>query len=281
MAAKRVTLLHPGEMGAAVGACLRGRGVRVLWVSDGRSAATHLRASASDLEEMPRLEEALESDIVLAICPPHGAVDLAASVARAGFRGIYVDANAIAPATTREIGRLIEAAGATFVDGGIVGPPPNKERRTRLYLAGPSGEEVAELFRSTDLQTIFLEDAIGAASALKMCYAAWTKGTTALLLNIRALARSEGIDARLIEEWGRSQPRALQQCDTVSAAAKKAWRWVAEMQEIAASFEAAELPGGFHQAAAEVYNRLNDFQSCTGTPTLDEMIAKLQQSQSS
>jgi 3-hydroxyisobutyrate dehydrogenase-like beta-hydroxyacid dehydrogenase len=282
MAQKRVTLLHPGEMGAAVGACLRGRGLRVLWVSDGRGAATRARASASDLKEMPCLEEALEAtDIVLSICPPHGAVDLAASVARAGFHGIYVDANAIAPATTREIGRLIEAAGATFVDGGIVGPPPNKERRTRLYLAGPSGEEVAALFRSTDLQAIFLEDAVGTASALKMCYAAWTKGTTALLLNIRALAQSEGIDGRLIQEWSLSQPRALQQCDTVSAAARKAWRWVAEMEEIAASFEAVKLPGGFHHAAADVYNRLTDFRSYTGTPTLDEMIAKLQQSEKS
>jgi 3-hydroxyisobutyrate dehydrogenase-like beta-hydroxyacid dehydrogenase len=279
MAPKGIALLHPGEMGAAVGACLRERGLRVLWVSDGRSAATRARASASGLEETARLKDALEAaDIVLSICPPHGAVDLAATVAQAGFHGVYVDANAIAPATTRNIGRLIEAAGATFVDGGIIGPPPAAERRTRLYLAGPSAEEVAALFRSTHLQAIALEDAVGAASALKMCYAAWSKGTTALLVSIRALAQSEGIDARLLQEWSLSRPGVLRQSDTVPTAARKAWRWVAEMEEIAASFEAARLPGGFHRAAADIYSRLADFKDHTGKPALAEVIATLQQS---
>jgi len=277
MAPKCITLLHPGEMGAAVGACLRERGLRVLWVSDGRSASTRARACASALQEA-RLEDALdESDIVLSICPPHGAVDVAANVAKTGFRGIYVDANAIAPTTTRKVGRLVEAAGATFVDGAIIGPPPTSERRTRLYLAGPSREEVAALFHSTHLQAIAIEDAVGAASALKMCYAAWSKGTTALLVNIRALAQSEGVDAHLLQEWNLSQPGPLRQSDVVSASARKAWRWVAEMEEIAASFEAAQLPGGFHHAAADVYRRLLDFKEQATTPALPAVLAKVRQ----
>jgi hypothetical protein len=227
---------------------------------------------------MTRLEDALDaSDIVLSICPPHGAVDVAANVAKTGFRGIYVDANAIAPTTTRKVGRLVEAAGATFVDGAIIGPPPTSERRTRLYLAGPSREEVAALFHSTHLQAIAIEDAVGAASALKMCYAAWSKGTTALLVGIRALAQSEGVDAHLLQEWSLSQPGPLRQSDMVPATARKAWRWVAEMEEIAASFEAAQLPGGFHHAAADVYRRLLDFKGQTATPALPAVVAKVRQ----
>jgi hypothetical protein len=278
MAPKSATLLHPGEMGAAVGACLRGRGMRVLWVSEGRSPATRARARAAALEEMPRLEDALErADIVLSICPPHSAVAVAAAVAQTRFRGIYVDANAIAPMTARKIGRLIEAAGASFVDGAIIGPPPTSERRTRLYLAGSSREEVAALFQSTDLQTITLDDPPGTASALKMCYAAWSKGTTALLASIRALAQSEGVDARLLHEWSLSNPGPLQQSDKIPGTARKAWRWVAEMEEIAASFEAAQLSGGFHRAAADVYGRLADFKEHATTPALAAVIAKLLQ----
>lgn len=276
MAPKSITLLHPGEMGAAVGACLTGRGLRVQWVSYGRSAATRARACASSLQEIAGLEDAIAAaDIVLSICPPHGAVDVAATVAKTGFRGIYVDANAIAPTTTRKIGRLVEAAGASFVDGAIIGPPPTSQHRTRLYLAGHSREEVAALFHSTRLQAIALEDAVGAASALKMCYAAWSKGTTALLANIRALAQSEGVDARLLQEWSLSNPGPLQQSDRIPAAAEKAWRWVAEMEEIAASFEAAQLPGGFHRAAADVYCRLVDFRQRPVPPALAEVIAQL------
>jgi 3-hydroxyisobutyrate dehydrogenase-like beta-hydroxyacid dehydrogenase len=278
MARKSIALLHPGEMGTAVGACLRGRGHRVLWVSEGRSATTRARATASGFEEMPNLNVALQAaNIVLSICPPHGAVEVARRVANAGFRGIFVDANAIARATACEIGEQLEAAGATFVDGGIIGPPPVSDRRARLYVAGPSREEVAALFASTPLQALALEGPVGAASALKMCYAAWTKGTTALLASIRALAQAEGVDARLLEEWNLSLPGVTKQSDAAAAKASKAWRWVAEMEEIAASFEAAGLPGGFHRAAAEVYSRLANFKDHAGTPALAEIVAALHQ----
>src|SRR6266511_3626715 len=122
---KTVALLHPGEMGAAIGACLGGRGLRVVWASAGRSAATRSRAKAAGLEDLGPLERALgAANIVLSVCPPHGALALAREVAGHGFSGIYIDANAISPATVRNIGRLVEASKATFVDGGIIGPPP-------------------------------------------------------------------------------------------------------------------------------------------------------------
>ncbi len=185
-----IALLHPGEMGAAVGACLVARGLRVLWVSQGRSPATRARAQAAGLEQCETLDRALAAAaVVLSVCPPHGAVDLARAVAaKKNFRGIFVDANAIAPASAREIGRVIEAAGASFVDGGIIGPPPDAPGRTRLYLSGSAREQIVALFASTHVQAIALDGEIGAASALKMAYAAWTKGSTALVAAIRALA---------------------------------------------------------------------------------------------
>jgi 3-hydroxyisobutyrate dehydrogenase-like beta-hydroxyacid dehydrogenase len=272
-----IALLHPGEMGAALGACLVSRGLRVVWVSQGRSAATRKRAEAAGLEACETLDRVLAAaEVVLSVCPPHGALDLARAVAgKRNFRGIFVDANAIAPASAREIARVIEAAGASFVDGGIIGPPPAAPGRTRLYLCGGAREKIAALFASTHVQAIALDGDVGAASALKMAYAAWTKGSTALIAAIRALAQSEGVDVSLIEEWKLSQPQLLRESDAVPGKVRKAWRWVAEMEEIAASFEAAGLPGGFHHAAAEIYGRLAAFKDSAAPPPLDEVTEAL------
>lgn len=264
-----VALLHPGEMGAAVGACLVAGGLRVAWASAGRSPATRRRAEAAGLEDLGSLEGALAAaQVVLSVCPPHGALELAREVARAGFRGTYVDANAIAPATAREVARSVEAAGAAFVDGGIIGPPPGPGKSTRLYLSGGRAAEVAAMFAGNRMPATVLDGAAGAASALKACYAAWTKGATALLAIIRTLARQEGVEETLLAEWKLSQPELPRRSEAIVANARKAWRWVGEMEEIAASFEAAGLPGGFHLAAAEVYRRLEDFKDVAAPPSL-------------
>src|SRR5207253_2747791 len=165
------------------------------------------------------------------------------------------------------------AAGASFVDGGIVGQPPTKGATSRLYLCGGKAADVAALFAGTGMQAILLEGPPGAASALKACYAAWTKGATALLAGIRALAAHEGVDAALLEEWKRSQPDLPKRSEYVATTARKAWRWVGEMEEIAASFEAAGLPGGFHLAAADLYRRLEGFKDGTTAPALAEVTA--------
>jgi 3-hydroxyisobutyrate dehydrogenase-like beta-hydroxyacid dehydrogenase len=239
-----VGLLHPGEMGAAVGAVLRGQGNRVVWASEGRSAETRARAEASGLEDVGTVAEAARSDVVFSICPPHAALDVARSLE--GFGGVYVDANAVSPATAAHVA---EAVGE-FVDGGIVGPPPREPGTTRLYLSGSQAGTVAELFRGSALEPRVVPN----ASAVKMAYAAWTKGTAAMLLAIRELARREGVEEALLAEWDLSQPRLRERYDrALRSADAKGWRWVGEMEEIAASFEADGLPGGFHRAAAEVY----------------------------
>jgi 3-hydroxyisobutyrate dehydrogenase-like beta-hydroxyacid dehydrogenase len=230
-----VGLLHPGEMGAAVGACADGE---VVWASEDRSEATHARANEfRDVGTVRALVD--EADLILSICPPHAAVDVARACS--GFAGIYVDANAISPQRAREVAALQRR----FVDGGIIGGPPTQPGTT-LYLSGDAAAEVASLFDGSPLLTRVVAD----ASAVKMAYAAWSKGTTALLLAIRDVARAYGIE----DEWRLAAPELVEKLPRAEGAkAKKGWRWVGEMEEIADTFAAAGQPDGFHRAAAEVY----------------------------
>lgn len=247
-----VGLLHPGEMGAAVGSALRGAGVEVLWASEGRSTATSERAGRARLEDAGSVAELCRrADLILSLCPPHAAHDVAGSVEP--FGGIYVDANAISPATTREIAARMPR----FVDGGVIGPPPREPDSTRLYLSGREAGIVAGLFSGTPLEAKAIGDEPGAASALKMAYAAWTKGSAALLLACRATAEADGVGDALLAEWRMSLPELDRRLDGAARSALgKGWRWVGEMEEIAKTFGAAGLPPGFHEAAAEVYRRV-------------------------
>jgi 3-hydroxyisobutyrate dehydrogenase-like beta-hydroxyacid dehydrogenase len=249
-----VGLLHPGEMGAVIGAALRARDVPVLWASEGRSPATARRAEAAELEDAGSVEAlARRSEVILSVCPPHAALEVARSVA--DFAGTYLDATAVSPTTARAVAATVTRC----VDGGIVGPPPVEAGSTRLYLSGLEAPLVAGLFEGTPLDARLVSDEIGAASAVKMAYAAWTKGTAALLLAVRSLARSEGVEETLLEEWALSIPELPDQSIRAArSAARKGWRWVGEMEEIAATFAADDLPDGFHLAAAEVFRAVAD-----------------------
>jgi 3-hydroxyisobutyrate dehydrogenase-like beta-hydroxyacid dehydrogenase len=250
-----IGVLHPGEMGAAVAAALRAGGHDVVWASAGRSEATAGRASEAGLRDVGSPEAmAGACDIVLSVCPPHAAAGVARQLR--GFAGISVDANAVSPATARAIGEIASSGMAAFVDGGIIGPPPRQRGTTRLYLSGPAAGEVAEVFAGSSLEAVVVSGRIGDASAVKMAYAAWTKGTAALVLAARETARAEGVEETLVAEWARSLPDlADEHARAVRSATAKGWRWVAEMEEIAATFAAAGQPDGFHRAAAEIYRR--------------------------
>ena len=287
MSAITIGLLHPGEMGAAVGACLTGRGHRVFWASAGRSGATAARAWAAGLADAGTVAELVHrAEVILSVCPPHAALAVARSVAGGGlaggtlapgFRGVYVDANAVSPATAREVARTVTAGGARYVDGGIIGPPPDRGGSTRLYLSGPGAGEVAALLAGSALAAEVIGDGVAAASAVKMAYAAWTKGTAALLLAARALARAEGVEPALLAEWALSQPALPGRClGAASSAAGKGWRWAGEMDEIAAAMTAAGLPAGFHEAAAWLYRRVpDDAAAGTDEATLARVLGAL------
>ena len=250
-----IGLLHPGEMGAALGAVLRGAGCDVIWASAGRSSATARRAEAAGLDDAGTLDELTRrAGAILSVCPPHAALELAREVA--GYGGVFVDANAVSAATSRAVGEVIVSGGGTYVDGGIVGSPPTARGTTRLYLSGDAGPAVAGLFAGTIVDARVLSDRIGDASAMKMAYAAWTKGTAALVLNVRALAREAGLEAALLADWDESIPHLREMSlQAARSAAAKGWRWDTEMEEIAATFAAAGLPDGFHLAAAELFRR--------------------------
>ena len=268
-----ITLLHPGNMGATVGAAVRG--ARVLWVSEGRREESRRRAAESELVEVATLSKAVrESDAVLCVCPPHAAEAVAQDVADLGFAGLYVDGNAVSRATAQRVGDVVGKSGARFVDGAIIGPPVRKPGTTRLYLSGEGAEAVAQLFSGGLLDARVIQGGRGAASALKMTYAAWTKGSDALILAIRALAASEGVEEALLQEWAGSQPNLGRKSErAASVAAPKGWRYVGEMEEIAASFESAGLPAGFHKAAADLYLRLAPFKDRTDPgPEVNEVL---------
>jgi 3-hydroxyisobutyrate dehydrogenase-like beta-hydroxyacid dehydrogenase len=253
-----IGVLHPGEMGAAVGRCLTGNGHTVLWASQGRGPDTAARAQAAGFTDAGTIKAMTKrADVILSICPPHAATDVAWAVH--GFGGLYVDANAVSPGTAREIAQMISDAGGRYVDGGIIGLPPKLDGGTRLYLSGPpaQAEAVRALFAGSALDARVIGDGATAASAVKMAYAGWTKGTAALLLAVRALAREEGVEEALLAEWALSQPSLADRSRaSARSATAKGWRWVAEMEEIGAAMAAAGLPDGFHQAAAEVFRRV-------------------------
>ena len=251
-----IAVLHPGEMGGAVAACLVAAGHDVIWVSDGRGGQTAGRAAEAGLTDAGTLKAAVgQASVMVSICPPHAALDVARSVC--GFGGCYVDANAISPRTASQVARIVQAGGATYVDGGIIGPPPVSAGSTRLFLSGEAADPVRALFDGTALDArIVTEGGPYGASAVKMAYAAWTKGSAALLLAARDLAEACGVAGALHTEWSLSQPSLASRLAVAEqAAAKKGWRWIAEMDEIAATMSAAGLPPGFHQAAGEIYRR--------------------------
>jgi len=277
MAASTVGILHPGLMGVSIAASVQNDGHTVRWASSGRSADTRARAEQHGLTDAGTVAALCATcSVLISVCPPHAAEDVAQAALAHSFTGLYVDANAISPQRTERIAQAITGGGATFVDGSIIGPPAWKPATTWLYLSGPNADAAAALFAAGPVQAVVLGPEIGRASALKMVYAAYTKGSTALLTAALGAADTLGVLSDLEEQWRQEgsglDTDAPRRARSVTA---KAWRFVGEMEEIAATFEGAGLPGGFHAAAAEVYRRLACFKDADKTPALDEVLAAL------
>jgi 3-hydroxyisobutyrate dehydrogenase-like beta-hydroxyacid dehydrogenase len=266
---RTVGLLHPGQMGAAVGAQLRRAGHTVLWCPDGRGDATQRRALRADLQASADLRGLLErSDVVVSICPPAAAEEVAGRVAGTGYRGLYVDANAVNPATARRIAAPLSAAGATVVDGSIIGAPPTAERAVRLYLAGPASgvATVAELFAGGQVEAVPLGEELGGASALKMAFASFQKASRVLAALAHALADEHGVTDALLAEAQRMPALILGDRDFLPKVAGRAWRWSPELREVARTLDDAGLPPDLADATAAVLQRWAEDRDRTDLP---------------
>lgn len=274
---QKIGILHPGDMGISVAASALNSGHEVYWVSEGRSTQTAERAAKFNLKDVTTLSKVFETCwIVISVCPPHAAEDVADQVIANGFTGIFLDANAISPQRVIRIGKKITDAGAEFVDGGIIGLPAWEPGKTWLYLSGKRADTIASCFSSGPLGTGVIGETIGKASALKMCYAAYTKGTMALLGAILATAETLGVREELEHQWSRGGSKfAEESADTVRRVTAKAWRFVGEMGEISETFKEAGLPGDFHNGAADIYRRISGFKNAPSTPSLEEVLAAL------
>lgn len=252
-----IGVVHPGMMGAAIGAQLAEAGHRVHWCAAGRSSRTADRARAAGLRPLGSLAELVAgSEVVLSLCPPANAGELAEQIARCGFDGLFVEANAIEPARTVAIAKLLTDVGATVVDGSVIGPPPGGDRRARLYLSGPpvAVDTVHRLFAGSQAEPRNIDGRIGSASALKMAYGSFQKISRALAAVSHALADDFGVGEHLLAEARDLGDNALIDRPFVSTVAPRAWRWAPEMDEVAATLRAAGLPDSLATGGSEVFH---------------------------
>lgn len=272
-----IGFLHPGAMGISLAASAQNSGHLAYWASEGRSKATRARAEEHNLLDAGTVQGLCDvCSVVVSICPPHAADAVAEQVLACGFQGLYLDANAISPQRTSRIADRMRKAGARFVDGSIVGGPAWKPKSTWLYMAGEYAADIERCFAAGPLETVILDNVIGHAAALKMCFAAYTKGTTALLAAIVAAAEATGIREALDAQWSRGGSGfAVETAERVQRVTARAWRFAGEMDEIADTFEGAGLPGGFHRSAAEIYRCMASFKNDATPPALEDILRAL------
>ena len=283
---KAVGLLSPGDMGHSVGQVLVEHGLRVITCLEGRSERTRALAAEAGIAAVPTYGDLVrEADLLLSIMVPAQAKVAAGKVAQAvmetGSELVYADCNAIAPQTVCQIGNILTATGALFVDASIVGGPPRGGRGPRFYASGPD-TRAFEALEEYGLQVVVIGQEIGLASAIKMCYAALTKGSSALYIELLTAARALGVDEALTREFQGSQSAMLQRMSRLPGVPMKSRRWVGEMEEIAKTFEDVGLTPKMLAGAADVYRLVGATPLADRTPedaeplpSLEEMIGVL------
>lgn len=255
-----VGLLHPGSMGAAFGAQLRGLGHTVLWCPDGRSDATRLRAEDAGLQPAALPEVVARSAVLLSLCPPAAAEQVAAEVVDVwnGSEAFYVEANAVAPSRVQGIADRL--APLAVVDAAVVGSPPADGRTPTLYLSGADEQtdRIVELFAGTDVRTHILGDSLGAASALKLAYSSYQKVSRVLAAVAYGAADAYGVGDELLVIAAKRTRSYLVETDYIPKTAARAWRWSPEIEDAAALLADAGLPDSLMHAAAATLARWDD-----------------------
>lgn len=280
-----VGILSPGDMGHSVGNVLREHGLHVIAYLGDRSERTRALAREAQIEEAPSYQALVrEADVILSILVPAQAMAAAELVAQAlretGVDVLYVDCNAIAPQTVQAVGEIITRAGGRFVDASIIGGPPRDEYTPRIYASGPDAADFAEL-ADYGLDIIVMDDVIGHASALKMCYASLTKGSTALYAELMIAAKALGVEETLIAEFKQSAADRFAGIErSLPRVPFKARRFVGEMEEMAKMYDSLGLTPNMLAGAAKVYDLIGKTpladrmpEDTSPFPTLDEALA--------
>ena len=254
-----VGVVGAGSMGSALGAGWVEGGHRVVVCLTGRSERTRELASAAGLEGVAGLDDVVEAaDVVVSVVPPAQAAAVAADVAesarRAGRRPLVADLNAISPRTVLDLEDLLAGAGCDLVDGSISGGPPRPGAApTRVYLSGARAIDVVDL-ANPRLDGVVLGDRVGTASALKMCTASLYKGHQALVMHALVVAEAHGVTEEFLADTARAWPDDVPRWPrSVAVSASKAWRFVDEMHEIAATQAEAGLPAELFEGVAAAY----------------------------
>ncbi|MEX0693911.1 MAG: DUF1932 domain-containing protein [Rhodospirillales bacterium] len=276
MKTETIAVLMPGDMGHGVGLVLREHGYEVITSLAGRSERSRKLAEAGQLRDAGDLDATVgTADMILSILPPTSALklaeDVAAAMNRTGKKPVYVDCNAISPGTSVAVGAHIANAGATYIDAGIIGLAPSKSKNTRFYVSGPDTTAMMAL-NGKGFEVISLGDTVGQASAMKMVYAALTKGSWTLWTALLLTAERNGLLAPLLSEFEHSQQANLKAMrGKVPFLPADSARWVGEMEEIAKTFREAGVTGGFHDGAAWMFELLSETPFAQETrETLDE-----------
>ena len=276
MGVKTVAIQSPGDMGHAVGKVLEENGFDVITCLAGRSQRTKDLAEEGNFRIVESMDDLVnEADLILSILVPGRAKELVNEVAealnRTGATTYFADCNAVSPDTAKEISKTINAAGGTFIDGGIIGTAPTKGDTPRFYVSGPDADVVAVLDGKGIIVKVVGPD-VGQASGIKMCYAALTKGTHTLQVALLTAAQKMGLTEQLKEEFAFSQQGAWAAMESgISRLPANAHRWIGEMEEISSTFASLGVTPHFHMGAADVYKLLNETPFAEETPeTIDK-----------
>jgi 3-hydroxyisobutyrate dehydrogenase-like beta-hydroxyacid dehydrogenase len=259
MKIQNVGVVSPGDMGQAIAGRIKESGLSVHTALDGRSERTKALARAAGLADCGSMEKLVATcDLVISVINPGEAMSVARQVAdamkKAGRKIAFADLNAVSPQTARDTDDMIRAAGGIFIDGGIIGPPPRGEKdRPRIYVSGPDAYLLDQI-KHPNLQIRVMSERIGDASGVKMCYAAMTKGTTALAVELLVAARRLGVEQALEKELRESRNDVYDwQMRNIAVMPPKAYRWVPEMQEIAKTFEELGMTRRIFDGATDMY----------------------------
>lgn len=259
MQIRNVGVVSPGDMGQAIAGRLKESGLNVYAALEGRSERTRALAREAGLTDCGSMEKLVATcELVISVINPGEALNVAREVAAAMKRTArkiaLADLNAVSPQTARDADRMVREAGGIFIDGGIIGPPPRGEKdKPRIYVSGPDAYLFEQVSHSNLLIRV-ISERVGDASGVKMCYAAMTKGTTALAVELLVAARKLGVEQALEKELRESRNDVFDwQIKNIAVMPPKAYRWVPEMQEIAKTFGELGLTRRIFEGATDIY----------------------------